>query len=410
MILKTAVLGMGARGVTYSNLMAKYPQRFAFTAVCDCDKERARRGLQYGLEEKDLFYDEEEFFSKRRADLLVISTQDHDHIRHSLRALELGYHILLEKPVSDSEDGLRALAAAQEKYGKKIIVCHVLRYAPAFLRVKKLLEEGTVGRLVTIDSIEQVFYFHFAHSFVRGNWRNRACAAPVILAKCCHDLDLIQWYAASACRDVSSVGELSFFKRENKPEGSAERCTQCAFRDSCAYSAVKGYITEKCFGANALTNERPVTDEIILRALETGPYGRCVFACDNDVADHQLVTMRFENGVSAQLRMMPFTANGGRIMKFYGTRGEIVLDETEKFIDVKVFSKPKQRIPFNELDAGGYAHGGGDAGLIQALYGLLTGEAEGGTTLKNSLESHFMGIAAEKSRLTGGAPVSVGRC
>ena len=310
--------------------------------------------------------------------------------------------MLLEKPISNKESECRKLLKAQKQYGGKVFVCHVLRYAPAFVKVKEILDTGVIGDIVMIDSIENVFYFHQAHSFVRGNWRRKDETSPMILAKCCHDLDLLQWYAGSKCDTISSIGDLRYFKKENQPEGAADRCTECKFVDTCPYSAVRGYVTDKIWGAEALTNQRPFTDELIMDTLKTGPYGRCVYTCDNDVVDNQIVMARFANGITANLRMTAFTHGGGRTMKFYGTLGELEFDQDRKFIEVKPFGKEVERIDTDNLVERGYGHGGGDQGIVNGLYDLMTGKTTGGTTLAHSIESHLMAFTAEKSRLKGG--------
>ena len=402
-IITVAAIGLGDRGWVYTSNMYKKPDKYKILSICEIDKVKADRiGGELEVAKENVFYDEDEFFAEKRADLCVISTQDQQHVDHAIKALKLGYDLLLEKPISNKESECRRLLKAQQKYGGKVFVCHVLRYAPAFVKVKELLTSGVIGDIVMIDNVENVNYFHQAHSFVRGNWRRKEETSPMIIAKCCHDLDLLQWYADSRCSTISSIGDLRYFKKENQPEGAADRCTDCKFKDTCPYSAVRGYLTEKWWGPTALTNKRPVTDEIILDALKTGPYGRCVYACDNNVVDNEIVMARFENGITANLRMTAFTAGGGRTMKFYGTLGELEFDQDRKFIEVKVFGKPVERIHTDNLVEGGYGHGGGDNGTVDGIYALMTGQKEGGTTLAASIESHLMGFAAEKSRLKGG--------
>lgn len=240
----------------------------------------------------------------------------------------------------------------------------------------------------------------------------------MILAKCCHDLDLLQYYAGARCESISSVGELRHFRPEEAPAGAADRCFRCALRDSCPYSATQIYLTgwelngspANSWPYNILTPEVPLTRKAIERAVEIGPYGRCVYACDNDVVDHQLVDMVFENGVKASLKMMAFTADIGRIIKFYGTHGQIDFDEHRETIEVKPFrivGKGRETIEVSALVKSGYAHGGGDGVLIETLYKILTGGGTAETSLEASVESHLMGIAAEKSRLLGGKVLCV---
>lgn len=414
-----AIIGCGNRGTdVYGNIMHGMPDKYKITALCDINAERLDiAGKKFDVPDALRFIDEVEFFAEKRADVLVIATLDGDHVRQAVRALELGYDILLEKPITDKIEECEKLLAARKNYGGKIIVCHVLRYSPAFLECAKILQSGELGRLVAIQAIEQVAYWHQAHSFVRGNWRNREETAPMILAKCCHDIDLLQYYAQSECDSVSSVGDLAYFNPDNAPDGATARCCDCPHVDSCAYSAVKLYIDDwKNKGCPAhkwpqcvITNARPLTEPALIKALREGPYGRCVFACDNNVVDHQLSDFVFKNGVKASLLMTAFTANGGRNIRFCCTLGELVLDEESGYIAVKPFGASQRAIDIKSLggDANG-GHGGGDYGIIEALYAALNGNnAAGVTTLEQSIESHLMALRAEQSRLAGGKTLAV---
>ena len=415
-IYTVAILGCGARGCeTYGDLMAQKPDVYKIAALCDVNvKKLEKYGARYGVPEAERYDSMESFFAKKRADVVVIATQDGQHVGPCIRALELGYDVLLEKPITEYREECESILAAQKKYGGKVLVCHVLRYAPAFLKVAELIDKGTIGQLVAINATENVAFWHYAHSFVRGNWRNREVAAPMILAKCCHDLDLLQFYAKSKCESISSIGSLTFFKEENAPEGSAAYCLDCKYLADCPYSVKRLYIDNwrvnkpaNVWPHNVITPVVPVTEEALTEALKRGPYGRCVFRCDNDVVDHEFTQMTFANGVKASLTMMPLSAYGGRIMKFYGTYGEIVLDEEEGFIDIKPFSIPKERVKISELSTNGYSHGGGDYYLIETLAEVLEGNAQGATALEHSIESHLMGICAEESILKGGELVYV---
>lgn len=416
-IFTVAILGCGGRGAeSYGRLFASMTDKYKIVALCDILPEKLKKYSEiFGIPEANTFLSEEEFFKAKRADVLVVATQDADHVRHCMAGLRVGYDILMEKPITGEREECFKLLEAQKKYGGKVLVCHVLRYAPAFIKVKELLDEGALGRLVAIQAIEQVAYWHQAHSYVRGNWRRTEDSTPMILAKCCHDLDLLQYYAGSPCKSVSSVGDLTFFTAENAPDGAAKRCLDCKYIDSCPYSAKAFYIDlwknngcpENSWPNNIITSELPLTEKALSEAIEKGPYGRCVFACDNDAVDHQLTQMTFENGVKATLTMTAFTANGGRIMKFYGTLGEIVLDEELGKIEVKPFGKGKTEIALSSLIENGYGHGGGDGGLICKLYDILSDRATAETALSASVESHLMGICAEESRLEGGRLVEV---
>ncbi len=407
-VLTVAVIGYGGRGGIYSREMNKHKEHFKLVAACDLVQLKLDNfAKEYGVSKENLFLDEKDFFKEKRADLLVVATQDQDHVRHAIKGLELGYDILCEKPISNDEKECRELLNAQQKYGKKIVICHVLRYAPAFVKVKELLEQKVVGDTVLIEDLEQVYYFHQAHSFVRGNWRSSDETSPMILAKCCHDLDLLQWYANSECESLSSIGDLRFFKKENQPEGASNRCLDCKYMETCPYSAYVGYVKDKFWGRFAVLNGMPDTDENVLNALKENQYGECVFTSKNNVVDNEVVNMHFKNGVNATLTMTAFTAKGGRILKFHCTYGEIELNEEVGKIFVKPYGKEVTEYLISTLCDATTGHGGGDYALVDTLYNAIVGKAESQTSLKNSIESHVMAFAAEKSRLSGGDRVVI---
>ncbi len=408
-IYTVAILGVGARGGNaYGKLIMKKPDKFKIVALCDPREDRLSHfGEMFGVDKAQRFTSEDEFFEKKRADLLLVTTLDTLHVRQCIRAFETGYDVLLEKPITDKLEECRALLDTQKKYGNRALVCHVLRYAPAYVKLSEILDSGRLGKLISMNWTEPVGYWHQAHSYVRGNWRNTDISAPMILAKSCHDLDLLQFYAKSRCRSVSSVGSVSFFNAENAPENTADRCTDCRLVDSCPYSAKRIYI-ERWRAAGSPTDSwpynvpvmAPVTEEKLYEAIRTGDYGRCVFRCDNNVVDNQLVQMQFENGVTATLTMNAFNIGGGRKVSFYCSLGEIYMDERE--IVIRPFGAAEEHIDLSKIEDIDYAHGGGDAKLVDSLYGMMSGDEGMVTTLEESVESHLMGIAAERSRINGG--------
>ncbi|MBO5334954.1 MAG: Gfo/Idh/MocA family oxidoreductase [Clostridia bacterium] len=426
-IFTVSILGCGSRGhYTYGNAMFGMQDKFQIVSVCDSNPKQIELAKSaWGLTDEQCFLSDEEFLQAKRSDALVIATQDRDHVKMCIRALELGYDILLEKPISPLEDELYELLEANKKYQRKVIVCHVLRYAPAFLKIKELLDSGAIGKIVCIDWLEQVAYWHQAHSFVRGNWRNDEETSPMIMQKCCHDLDLLQYYADAKSKTVYSVGDLSFFHKGNQPEGAADRCADCKYKYECAYSAERLYVEKRRkdfdwafdkphvdeeerrqgWPFNVVDLSRPITEESIRKAYEEGQYGRCVFACDNNVVDNQTVVVQFENGIKANLTMTAFTALPGRKMTFHGTLGEVEMDEENDYIRLSRYGHGTRFFSIRELlkeameDT--FGHGGGDYMMVLDFYKALCGEGELGTTLDRSVESHLMALAAEKSRKTG---------
>ena len=409
-IITASVIGMGHRGVAYADQMYKLKDEFKIVSICDKDYFRAHhRAEPYQVSPEMIFTDDKKFFEEKRSDLLVISTQDRDHVGHAIKALELGYDILLEKPISPIKDELYRLLEAQKKYQRKILVCHVLRYAPAFEKLKEIVDSGVLGKIIMIDDVENVQYQHQSHSFVRGNWRNDNETSPMIMAKCCHDLDLITWFASSKCETVSSFGQLSFFKEENQPKGASDRCLSCQFVETCPYSAKKIYIDDHFWGRNMITDADPNTDEAVYEALEKGPYGRCVFKCDNNVVDNQAVIMKFQNGIVANLRMTAFMDRSGRDFTIYGTHGCLYLREDDDLITLKIFGthEVKNWKVSDLADVHSSAHNGADQRMIEELYGILIGKDPVKTSLDVSVESHLIALASEESRLNNGEAIIV---
>ena len=413
-ILTLSIIGVGARGgETYGRYIHKLSDKFCITHLCDIKEDRLKKyGEAFDVAEENRFLSEDIFFEKKRSDVLLIGTMDRQHVAQAEKALTLGYDILLEKPVSDSGEELRRLVKKAQETGRTIMVCHVLRYTATMNKLKELLDTGKIGRLISLDQTENVVFWHEAHSFVRGTWRNSVETSPMILQKCCHDLDLIQYFIGAKCHSLSSMGSLAYFKRENQPKGAADRCVECPYIESCHYSAKRIYIdmwkgllnaAENVWPMNTLTDVYPLTEEALREAIEKGPYGRCVFACDNNVVDNQTVIMQFENGVTATLKMEAFTQRGGRDIRFFGTEGEILLDEHERTITLRRFNEAPQVWNLNDLTADLSGHGGGDHRMVDKLYDVVAlGDTAVNTSIENSVESHYMALAAEESRVNGG--------
>lgn len=417
-ILTVSILGVGARGgEAYGRYIHENADKFNVTHLCDIVQERLEKyALAFDVKKENCFLSEDEFFAEKRSDVLLICTMDRQHVDMAEKALDLGYDILLEKPVSDNTDELRRLVRKANETGRVIMVCHVLRYTVMINKLKEIIDNGGIGKLVSIDQMENVGSWHQAHSFVRGNWRNSVETSPMILQKCCHDMDLLQYFAGAKCHSISSMGSLFHFKKENQPAGASDRCVSCKYVNSCPYSAKKIYIdmwkdsgaAENRWPMNVITDAYPLTEEAIYKAIEEGPYGRCVYACDNDVVDNQTVIMQFENGVTATLRMEGFTKKGGRDIRFFGTEGELAMDEEGNFITLRRFFGEEKTWKINELTDDLVGHGGGDHRMIDKLYEVIAQKNENvDTCIENSVESHYMALAAEESRVKGGQLVFI---
>ena len=414
-----AICGCGNRGLeAYASYQSLHPERMRVVAGADSRPERlAMLRQRCGVAEDMCFASAEELLARPRlADVLIVATQDRQHVPHALAALERGYHLLVEKPISpDLKECIRLRDKAHEA-GRAVIVCHVLRYTRFYAALEALLRRGDIGKIETIDAVEHVAYWHHAHSFVRGNWRRSDETSPMILAKSCHDMDLLRWLAGERCLKVQSFGSLDYFRPENAPEGAAMRCLEgCACKDNCPYDAEKIYITNPHCGIRevgkiwplAILNGDP-TEENIYEALRTGPYGRCVFHCDNDVVDHQTVNLTFANNIHATFTMTAFTELCRRTVKVTGTLGEVEGDLKENKLLLHRFGMPEQVIDLGNAKSEFAGHGGGDMGLMDNLCALLSGGGtQGLTSIDASVESHVMALAAEASRLAGGETVTL---
>lgn len=419
-ILTAVIIGMGSRGKNaYGAEFLTLKDRIRVTAIADPDEERRTLGgEEHNVPENLRFSSAEELLAQPKlADLACICTQDRQHVPHAIAALKKGYDVLLEKPISPLLSELQEIVRTAKETNRKVVVCHVLRYTPFFGTIKKAIDDGRIGRLVNIQALENVRYWHQAHSFVRGNWRREEETSPMILAKCCHDLDYLIWLSQSRCERVSSFGSLLYFKPENAPEGAAMRCLDgCKAKEGCPYDAEKIYLTDKDTGVLTGHTDWPVdtlsehpTEENIRKVLQEGPYGRCVFHCDNDVVDNQIVNMQMENGAVLSLTMSAFTSTGGRTIKVMGTHGDIWGDMHENIIRICEFGKEPEIIDLGKQERDFAGHGGGDHGLILSVLDYLEGKDDNGTitTLETSVESHLAALAAEESRIKNGVPIEI---
>lgn len=399
-----AIMGMGNRGTAYAAKQLKFPEEMEVVAMADNRRERLDSANKYlHLPEDRLFDSAESLLAvPKLADIMVVATQDAQHREHALRAMELGYDLLLEKPISNKLADIVEIAAAAKRLGRRVIVCHVLRYTPFYRKVKALLDDHAIGEICSIEAAEHVGYYHYAHSFVRGNWHNEAASSPMILAKCCHDMDILCWLAGKDCKKLSSFGSLRYFKVENCPEGAAERCADCTL--DCPFHAQRFYLSRIPGWPSNVLQPEP-TDENILQTLDVTDYGKCVFKMDNDVVDHQSVSMLLEDQVTVTFQMMGFTNRQTRMLRIFGTEGELWGDFEKRVIYVQRFNKELQTIDLNSAEGDFSGHGGGDAGLIYDMIRLYRGDEFDTTSvtfLENSVQSHYMAFAAEYSRLHGG--------
>ncbi len=402
------IAGAGNRGSVYAGYAAQHPDRASVVGVAEPrDFHRERQAAAHAIPARSVFKDWRDMAAQPRlADAVIIATQDRTH-REALEAFAArGYHILLEKPMAADEESCRAIVATARAGGALFAVCHVMRYTSYTTRLKELLDSGALGDIVSIQLLEPVGFFHQAHSYVRGNWRNEASSSFMLLAKSCHDLDWIRYLMGRPCLRVSSFGSLHHFRPEERPEGAADRCLDCPVEPRCPYSAVRIYLGRVRAGITGwpvhIITPEP-TEQSVLEALRDGPYGRCVYACDNDVVDNQVVTMEFAGARTASFTMTAFTEKRDRYVRIFATRGELSGDG--EVLDVYDFVGDRhERIDTRTAEVGALSgHGGGDYFLMKAfVQAVATGDSSHLLSgPDDTLESHLMVFAAERARLEG---------
>ncbi len=299
---------MGNRGTRYAQRLLEFADDAQVVAIADQKQGALTAANKYlNLPENMLFHSAEELLSQPKlADVMIISTQDAQHKVHAMKAMEQGYDLILEKPISNHLSDCEELDAKAKELGRRVLICHVLRYTPFYREVKNQVASGVLGRVESVEAMEGVGYYHIAHSYVRGNWHKKADSSPMILAKCCHDMDLLYWLIDKDVEKLNSFGSLDYFKAENCPEGATERCTDGCTVKNCPFNAPNFYLSRMPGWPTHVLNPEP-NEENIMEALRTTNYGRCVFKMDNDVVDHQTVNLLFKDGVTATFQMIGFT-------------------------------------------------------------------------------------------------------
>lgn len=405
------LIGAGLRGISYTNEMLKLKDKFKVIGVAEpIEHRRSFIKNQHGISDDMCFSGWQEILSKpKMADIAMICTMDDMHYEPAMKAIELGYNILVEKPIAPTAKECVDILLAAEKKGVKVLVCHVLRYTPFFKKIKQIVMDGMIGDIMSIMHVEGVGNIHQSHSFVRGNWHNEKETAPMLLAKCCHDLDILQWILDEPCEKIQSFGKLTYFTPQYAPEGAPKRCIDggCPIEETCPYNCRKLYYESKdnswfrpaC--TKGIANGKIPTDEDVMTALKTTDFGLCVFHANNDVVDHQTVNMQFKSGANVTLSMNAFN-QGGRYIRIFGTKGELFAYMNAENIDVYTFeNKKRAEIPVHSKDESILSgHGGGDAGLVYELYDYLSGNYKGycAADINISVKNHLVGFAAEKSR------------
>ena len=401
--MKYVIIGAGSRGMVYGSYAHQHGIEIAAIAEIRPDRLKAAAD-ELGVPEAMRFTDTDELFALGKiADAAIIATMDRDHYGHVMKALDCGYDILLEKPISPDPRECLEIEAKANALGRKITVCHVLRYTPFFKQLKAIIDSGKLGKVVAIKHSENIGNFHMAHSFVRGNWRNDRLSSPIIMQKSCHDLDILLWLTGAHCTRVAAFGSLSYFKEANAPAGSTDRCLTCPVSRDCRFNAAKVY--QPALGGwptNVVCLEQ--TEQALMEALANGPYGRCVYRCDNNVCDHMSMILDFDNGVTATFSLTAQTADVHRNIHIMCQDGEIEADDIDKTITVRKFP-PNGCESYNEkvyhIRTNRSGHGGGDAGIMMEFSASVHAGIQTRSAISDSVESHIMACALEEARLTG---------
>lgn len=450
--MSAVLAGAGTRGRdAYGRYAEIHPERLKFVAVAEPDEEKRRRFQAiHEIPDTMTFETWKDLFDEDKgklAEVAFICTPDRLHYEPAMQALRLEYDLVLEKPIAPSVAECQAIARLAEENHRLVQVCHVLRFTAFWQKVKKIVASGRIGKIIHYDHSENVAYWHFAHSYVRGPYKNKATSTPIVLAKTCHDLDLMFWILGERAIYTESMGMLAHFRPENAPEGAPGRCTDgCPIEDECPWFAPRLYlnaepliriglyapsrlvrgITREAlrsrafirflalfdkraskllnwdeFPVTAITNDFSVEGK--LKALREGPYGVCVYRAGNDVPDHMVSTFTFPSGATGTLTMHGFAEHEGRELRIFGTKGTLrgFFRQNTESIEVTDFRFLKAEVVHKEgLSVA--AHGGGDFGIMNAFTSTILGDApmneSGLTDIQSAMESHYMGFAAEDAR------------
>jgi predicted dehydrogenase len=419
MLVRAVIVGAGHRGLGAASYALSNPEQMQIVGVVDpADIRRNNAAAIHQLPAEHCFESVEQFLAYPKfADVVINATMDALHVPTSLPLLEAGYDILLEKPIATSKDDLLRLYEAAKRLQRTVMICHVLRYAPFYTAIRKRVADGVIGDVMSVQTVEHVSYHHMAVGFVRGKWRSKQqCGSSMLMAKCCHDLDLISWMKSGVAPvSVASHGSRMFFCRERMPERAGTRCmVDCPIEEQCLYSARKHYIDHperwSFYVWDSIEHIPDPTIEDKVESLKTdNPFGVCVWRCDNDVVDHQTVSVEFADGSTALHSMVGGTARPVRSIHLVGTEGEIqgVLEDntfvirhidtspgheySEEIVDLKVT---------DDMHGESGGHGGGDIRLVADFVRVIQGEPRSiaATTIEDSINGHLIGFCADVAR------------
>lgn len=425
------IVGAGHRAFVYSELAKTNPELLKIVGVADPNPVRRKKTMEYFGFSEDMCFDSAQTLAEkgRLADAVINGTMDEQHLETAIPLLNAGYDMLLEKPFAVCEEDMRQIVDCAKKNNSKVMICHVLRYTPFYYAIKERIVNGEIGDIINIQMTEHVSYHHLSTSYIRGKWANSdKCHTTMLLAKCCHDIDLMMWFMSETKPvSISSFGSKFQFKPENAPENAGTICMKdCPLVDECVYSTKRLYIDHpdrwSFYVWDALEGiENPTIDDKIALMKTDNPYARCIYKCDNNVVDHQSVLVNFASGATGTHNMVGGSAEPRRNIHIIGTKGEIFGNfEESKFTVLKINPSPdahNEECDVEEIDlrvtgdmVGAYGgHGGGDERLAEDFVKFIRGEQPSlaCTSIFDSVAGHLCVYLADKSRENGGMPVEV---
>ena len=418
-MITAVIVGAGHRALLYASLAKQAPDKLKIVGVADPNKQRQRMVAEmYGFSEKFCFDSAEKLAKQGKiADAVINGTMDNQHVDTTIPLLEAGYDVLLEKPFAISREEVKRLDTAVKKTGRKVMICHVLRYAPFYTEIKQRIINGEIGDIINIQSAEHVSYHQVASCFIRGKWRRKdICGSSLLMAKCCHDLDLLTWYKSGIKpKQVSSFGGLHYFCKKNAPKNSGEYCLlDCPIEKDCQYSARKHYLDHPERWSFYVWAELEHLDTPTLKQKEeflkdkSNPYSHCVWKLDNNVVDRQAVMIEFVDGSTVTHNMVCGTSRPMRKIHIIGTKGELHgIMADNKYVIRHMDLRPGHEYSEVEYDLNGEGdttgafggHGGGDIRLSADFVAAVEGETPSisCTSLADSLNGHLIGFAADQA-------------
>ena len=425
------IVGAGHRAFVYSELAKTNPELLEIVGVADPNPVRRQKAMEYFGFSEDVCFESAEELARhgKLADTVINGTMDELHLQTTLPLLDAGYDMLLEKPFAVNEDEMWQIAECAKKNNSKVMICHVLRYTPFYYSIKERVASGEIGEIINIQTSEHVSYHHLSTSYIRGKWANsEKCHTSMLLAKCCHDLDIMMWLMSETKpSQISSFGSKYQFKEENAPEGAGTICMlDCPHVDTCDFSTKRLYIDHpdrwSFYVWDALEHlPNPTIEDKIALMKSDNQYARCIYKCDNDVVDHQSVLVNFASGATGTHNMVGGSSEPRRYIHIIGTKGEIYGNfEESKFTVLKINPSPDahhEECDVEEVDlrvsgdmVGAYGgHGGGDERLAEDFVMFIRGgePSLACTSIFDSIAGHLCVYKADKSMENDGAPQSV---